>query len=372
MIRTIFLLLILAHALIHLLGFVKDLNIASIPQLTGKTIIPISGATPKVMGVLWLLAFALLAVAGTLFLFYNKAWWMWGIAGVVLSQLLVIMYWTDAKAGTLPNLIMLPAILVAWGGWNFDRMAGAETQALLAGAIPEKREVVAPAMLEPLPGAVRLWLEKSGVVGKEKIYTVRLQQKGLLRRTPEENWMKTKATQFFTTEKPGFTWNADVRMSPILSFSGLDKYRDGEGNMLIKALSLLPVVDASGPELDQGTLLRYLGEICWFPSAALCPYISWEAVDDHSARATMNYEGVSASGVFTFDESGRMLSFSAQRYLGAGEEAKLENWHIPAREWKEFDGVRVPSKGDVIWQLEDGDFNYYQWEVEDVKYNVRN
>ena len=168
MIRTLFLLLILAHAFIHLLGFAKDLKIAAIPQLTGTTIIPISGTTPKVMGVLWLLAFVLLTVAGVLFLFYNKAWWMWGAAGAVLSQLLVIMYWTDAKAGTLPNLIMLPAILVAWGGWNFDRMASAEVQSLLAGAIPEQREIVAPAMLEPLPAPVQLWLTNAGVVGKEK------------------------------------------------------------------------------------------------------------------------------------------------------------------------------------------------------------
>lgn len=369
MIRALFLFVLVMHALIHLLGFVKAWDLAPVTQLTGKTIIPLSGNLPRVLGILWLAACLLLLTAGVLFLLKNNTWWMFGAAGALLSQFLVILYWPDAKAGTLANLILLPVILVSWGSWNFNRMATREAEALRSGAIPSQTGIVAPEMLAPLPAPVAHWLTQSGVVGKEKTYTVRLEQKGLMRRTPEDKWMKTDAIQYFYPEKPGFIWIADVEMMPLLSFAGRDKYEDGKGNMLIKLLSLIPVVDATGPEIDQGTMLRYLGEICWFPSAALSPFITWEAIDSTSARATMSYAGVSASGVFTFSEDGRLLHFSAKRYMGGGADSTLEEWFVPSSEWKELNGVRVPVKGDVIWKLSTGDFNYYQWEITRIDYN---
>ena len=54
-------------------------------------------------------------------------------------------------------------------------------------------------------------------------------------------------------------------MNPLMAVVGRDKYVNGRGEMLIKILGLLPVVDARGPEMDQGTMLRYLAEMTWFP-----------------------------------------------------------------------------------------------------------
>jgi hypothetical protein len=369
MIRALLLLILVLHALIHLLGFLKAWNLAPVEQLTGKTLFPLSGSAPKAFGLLWLLACLILLAAGVLFLMKNPHWWQPGLAGILLSQFLIIVYWPDAKAGTIANLILLPIVVTAWANWSFDRMAEREAREMFSAVSTENIPVVTTEMIAGLPQPVQQWLSRSGAVGKEMAYSIRLKQQGLLRRSPEDKWMPAKANQYFTTETPGFIWQVDVQMMPLLSFNGRDKYMNGEGNMLIKLLSLVPVVDASGPELDQGTLLRFLGEICWFPSAALHPYITWEPVDSLSAKATMSYKGVTASGVFTFDEEGKMLQFKAQRYMGGGETATLEDWYIPSSEWKVFDGIQAPSKGDVIWKLKDGDFNYYQWEIIDIEYN---
>lgn len=370
MLRAAFLFIISVHALIHLLGFVKAWDIAPVQQLTGKTIIPLSGGGVRFFGALWLAACLLLLSAALMYLLKNPAWWIPGAAGVLLSQFIIIIYWPDARAGTLANIILLPVIITGWANWSFGKMAARETAAMFSESIPNQPQLVTPEMAASLPPPVARWLTASGATGKEKIYTVRLKQKGLMRQSPEKGWMKTQAVQYFSTGKPGFIWNARVEMMPLLTLAGRDKYADGKGNMLIKALGLLPVVDATGPEIDQGTMLRYLGEMIWFPSAALEPYIAWEPIDSVSAKATMNYGGVTASGVFTFDEEGRMLSFSAKRYMGGDEGSALEDWYIPASGWKEFNGIRVPSKGDVIWKLKDGDFNYYQWEIEAIEYNI--
>jgi hypothetical protein len=140
--------------------------------------------------------------------------------------------------------------------------------------------------------------------------------------------------------------------------------------MLIKAASLVSVVDATGPKIDQGTLLRFLAEIIWFPSAALSPHITWQAVDRTSARATMSYGDVSASALFAFDERGRCSGLHAKRYMGSGDAATLEEWVGTTTDWRVVRGVEIPVRGEVVWKLEAGDFSYYRWEIDDVEYDV--
>jgi len=58
------------------------------------------------------------------------------------------------------------------------------------------------------------------------------------------------------------------------------------GRVLVKVASLWPVADASGEQMDQAEMMRYPSEMIWFPAAFLAGNISFEAVDDSSARVT--------------------------------------------------------------------------------------
>jgi hypothetical protein len=189
-----------------------------------------------------------------------------------------------------------------------------------------------------------------------------------MRTTPSGKWMPVRAEQLFTPSPPAFVWLADVEMMPFAHLAGRDKYMDGKGHMLIKALSLLPVADAKGPETDQGTLLRFLAEMVWFPAAAIADYISWEGQGTNAARAVMHYGGVSASGIFYFNENGDFDSFEAERYYNREGRTSLERWHIQAKEWKELAGVRVPVHCEVTWKLKDGDFTWFKLEINDLSY----
>jgi hypothetical protein len=191
-----------------------------------------------------------------------------------------------------------------------------------------------------------------------------------MRTSPEQAWMPARAEQYFSVDPPGFVWSVDVTMFRIVPIVGRDSYSGGKGRMLIKAASLVNVVDASGDKIDQGTLLRFLGEIVWFPSAALSPHITWQAVDRTTARATLGYRGVSVSALFSFDEKGRFSTLHAQRYMGSGSAAKLEEWVVPARRWRVVKGIEIPVSGEVVWKLKTGDFSYYRWEIEDIEYDA--
>lgn len=270
--------------------------------------------------------------------------------------------------GVLVSIAILAIVVSTIANFQFNRTVNKEVNALLS-IVENKHEVIQINDLEGLPHPVQSWLKSSQVVGKEKSYAVRTKQDVTMRLKADQPWMKAKVEQYFRTDEPGFIWAVDIKAAPLIHIVGRDKYIEGRGNMLIKVLSLITVADGSGKEIDQGTLLRYLAETMWFPEAALNDYIQWEGIDSNSAKATMSYKGVTASGIFTFNEKGEPLSFVAKRYGDFDGEYRLETWSCVMTDYKEFNGRIVPSQGDLIWKLNTGDFHWYHFEVNDVEYN---
>jgi len=230
-------------------------------------------------------------------------------------------------------------------------------------------EVVTETDIEGLPEPVQKWLKNSQIIGKERIFAVRLKQKGLIRTKEGQPWMPAEAEQYFTIDEPGFIWKTKVKMAPLLYLVGRDKYYEGKGDMLIKFIALITVVDARGKEIDQGTMVRYLGETVWFPTAVLSNYIEWESIDSNSARATMSYKGVTASAVFKFNENDEVISFVCKRYMTVDDQYSLENYSVNLKDYKELDGIRIPTKGEAVWNLKTGDFSVYQCEITEIEYN---
>ena len=259
--------------------------------------------------------------------------------------------------------------LTAAAARRFQHRIDGEARALLAAAGSADARPVEARELEKLPLPVRRWLEVSGAVGRPHATTVRLEQSGEFRMGPDKPWMPVAAEQYFSVDPPGFVWSVKSRMMGVLPIAGRDRYADGRGHMLIKLASLLTVADGAGPEIDQGALVRYLTETVWFPSAALRDTISWEAIDARSARATMRHAGIVATAVFAFDERGRVASLAAERFMSAEGGARLEKWFIPVTEWRTVRGIEVPVRGNAVWKLAGGDFDYFRWEISDVEVN---
>jgi len=230
--------------------------------------------------------------------------------------------------------------------------------------------VITEADIAGLPEPVRRNLQFTRIIGKQKIITVRLKQQGMLKLKPDRKWLPLAARQYFTTDPPGFVWQAKIKMNPLLWVSGQDRYSRGKGNMKMKLWSLIKFSDVSGPKLDQGTLLRFLSEIIWFPTAYISDYLTWEPVSADSAKVTMEYSGVTASALLDYDNEGRLTRFVADRYMGGNDDATLEKWTVVPREYREINGLMIPVKGDVTWNLSGGDFTWLKIEVSDINYNI--
>jgi len=358
------------HAAIHVLGLLKWGRLAQVPQLSWRTLVPLTDPAQRVFAGLWAGAFVLLIAAAALRLLQRDVWWAPALAGIALSQALIVMTWSDAKFGTLPNVLLIVPAVAAAAHFQFSRRIDRETQAILADAAPAPvRNVITAADLARTPIPVRRWLEAAGVLGRVPVWTARLDQRGELRTAPDAAWLPATAEQYFTVVPPAFVWRVDTTMLGFLPVAGRDILAHGRGEMLIKAGSLLSIVRAADEKIDHGALLRFLGEMVWFPSAALAPYVSWEEVDHRNARATLHVGVVGASAVFHFDDAGRVLGLDAERYLGGGAAAELTPWSVTCSEWGRFQGIQVPVRGEVRWILPSGPFSYYRWEVLNLEFD---
>lgn len=363
MLKILFILLVSIHGLIHLIGFIK----AFYPERLQS--FPLS--IPKAQGLLWLTAFLLFAISLGSYLMQIHSWWMWATGAIILSQILIIGSWKEARWGTLLNILLLIFCLSGWGTWQFDRKVAHETKSFLSESNTGEALLTQQA-LSDLPSIVQNWLKQSQVLEKPSTYRVHLWQEGKMRLQPGGDWLKATSDQWFSTDPPGFIWNADVGSGTLMEFSGRDFFQKGTGNMLIKLYGVMGIVNASGPMIDEGVAIRYLAEIIWFPSAAISPYIQWEEVNDQEVLAYFTYENLKVSGHFYFSREGKVIRFEALRFNE--QTKKREKWvvDIDPTQYATFEGRYIPTKAKVSWFLDKGLFTWYFLTVKNAVYNSEN
>jgi hypothetical protein len=267
---------------------------------------------------------------------------------------------------------LLAAAAVAAFGYGlrtFDRLVARDRRTLLDRSRPSHPRVVTEAMLDDLPPPAQRFLRRCGVVGRPLVGTVRVHQVGRIRPNASMEWLPLEADQWYSVEPPGFVWDATVRIAGVPAVRGRDEYVDARGRMLIKAGGLVSVVDAEGPEMDQASLVRYLSEMPWFPSAFLRDRVSWEAVDDDTVRVSISDGPLTATGTLSIDPDGRLLEFRAQRARQVDGGFERSTWSAPTLGYGTFEGLELPAHGSAIWKLPDGDMPYVDITLTEVEYD---
>ncbi|TVP87253.1 MAG: hypothetical protein EA344_02075 [Alkalicoccus sp.] len=269
-------------------------------------------------------------------------------------------------------IVAAAAALFGFAGRRFHRETIREIKELLTYEPAPREWIVTEEQTEELPEPVQHWLKKSGMTGRPNIHTAALKQEGSMRLKPEqEKSFPAAAEQFITTDYPSFIWSVKMKMQPGFSVAGRDWYRFGQGEMIIKAASVFPIVTVrNNKKANQSTLQRYLLEMAWYPSAALSPFVSWKAVDDYTATAVMSYCGCTGEGTFHFSEAGELVRLSAYRFRDKDDEEPTE-WTADALEYMEVDGIRMPYRIAVSWMLPEGKFTWYTFAVTDIRLNDR-
>jgi hypothetical protein len=126
--------------------------------------------------------------------------------------------------------------------------------------------------------------------------------------------------------------------------------------------------------MDKASLVTFLSECLIIPNAALQDFITWEEIDDLHAKATISYYGRTASGIFTFNENGEMLSFTTNDREATTVDGVSKNvkWSVVLSEYKETEGIKKPTVFQAIWHYDDGDLLYFDGKDVMIEFNPKN
>lgn len=361
---TLLTLLLVIHGAVHLVGVAKAFG-----RLGGDALsLPVS----QPVGSLWLIVALLFLVSAGLRLAAPERWWIVALPALVLSQVLIVGAWSDAKAGTLVNLLIAVPLVVTVVNQRPSSLSSQFHRDVAtcrpAGDVP----VVTAADLAPLPAPLRRYLERTGCVGQPRVATLRARFRGHLRNGNTGPWMAVGVEQVSDLTVPAryFFLRAALYGLPVI---GYHRYAAGTATMDIRAFGLVPVVTSRGAAMDQSETVTYVNDLCLLaPAALLDADVVWQPRDAHTVAGRFTVAGRTVSAVLTFDEQGDLETFtSGDRFQSAdGKTHRQLPWSTPVRRYGQFGPLRLPVEVDAVWQNPDGPFPYARFTLVDLAYDV--
>jgi hypothetical protein len=369
--RWITVIVLTGHGLIHLLGAAKGLGLGEVDQL-GE---PIGPAT----GVLWLVACLLLLVTATLLATGAPTWW-WALAGcaALVSQWAIATSWSDAKVGSVVNLLLLLGAAYAFaavGPFSYHAQWLHHATRALSDAEPAG-SAVTEADLLTLPEPLAAYVRRSGALGRPRVTTLRADIHGRIRSGPDAEWMPFTGTQvnsFGDHLERAFIIDATRSGLPV---TVVHLYDHGIATMRARVLSVATVMDAAGPEMNRGETVTVFNDLVVLaPGAIVGAPVQWTAVDAEHVEGVLTVGDQSVTAVLTFSPEHDLIDFlSHDRYRASADGTSFvrQDWSTPVGTYQAKGGYRVPTVGEGRWSAPapEGPFTYVEFHLDDVHYNV--
>jgi len=226
--------------------------------------------------------------------------------------------------------------------------------------------------LEGLPAPVQRYFQAVLKEGQPLVAAVNVEHTGTFNMSETgEQWKPFKSTQRVITQRPGFVWDARIRMAPAMTVHVHDAYIAGDGILSAKLFGLLTVMEQpSTPELAQGELMRFFAEGAWYPTALLPSQgVVWEAIDDTQASATLTDGTTTVKLVFQFDDQGLISTVRSDgRYREVDGMQVATPWQGRFWDYELRDGMLIPLEGEVAWLLQEGLKPYWRGRIQRIEY----
>lgn len=214
----------------------------------------------------------------------------------------------------------------------------------------------------PLPELVRAYAERALRTAPRAAEVIRLTQAGEMVLTPGGRPRAFTATEEFAVDRVAFGWRARFPMLGPISPRVVDSYDGTDGRLEVRLLGL-PLQRRRGPQLAQGEAYRYLAEIAWVPQAILANrQLTWHELDERTVEVATEVQGERISVRLTFNITGEIAQTVAERPRLEADNA-VTRWIGEYAEYERLEGVLVPTRGEVRWELSDGPFTYWRGTV---------
>ena len=211
----------------------------------------------------------------------------------------------------------------------------------------DSEKVFSSEMVEGLPAVAQRYLLHAIKPGTPLARRVELKMSGMLKPKEDAPWMPLQADQILTPGR-GFIWKAKAKAAGPVFMSVTDHYAAGEGRMRVALLGLLPMVNASNPDIAKSGAGRLMGEYVWLPAAFLPQYGAvWQEVDSLHVKVTLTVDDLTTTLTLHIDEQGRLKEVVLPRWKDDVKE--FVPFGVVIEEEQEFDGYTIPSQLHGGW-----------------------
>lgn len=225
-----------------------------------------------------------------------------------------------------------------------------------------------------LPIAIQRYIENCGYIGTQKMSYLKLEYHNVdFSQGKDRPTLKIDYTQYNFINEPCRMALIDSSMFGI-PFEGYDYYQNGTGGMKGVIAKAITLFDQTGADMDKACLATFLAESLFAPTILLQDYITFEEINNFEVRATINYKGQMASGIFTFNEQYEMISFTTNDRAVAGTDGSMEYvpWSAICNDYQfSQNGIKYPTKFQAVWNYPYEDFVYFDGLISEVSYGYK-
>lgn len=362
MLKIFFLIVLFIHGMIHILGFLKAYQLAEINQLTQNI--------SKPMGMLWLIALILFFAAAIQLVSNHHLWWITALAAVILSEVLIILFWQDAKFGTIANIIILLAVIAGYGFWSFENIFKSDLAVSLETSSKIEKNLLTKKDIEHLPLPVQKYLRYAGVINKEKVNNVRIVFDVEMREKGKD-WFKATSVQYNFYDEPTRLFFMKAKMFGM-TVPGYHRYVEANATMDIRLFGLFPIIKQSGDVMNKTETVTLFNDMCLMvPATLIDKRIQWEPINSLTTKAVFTNRGISISAILYFNEAGQLINFTSDDRTAISD-MKQYRFSTPVAGYENLNGINVMSGGEAIWHYPDGEFVYGKFKLKSIQYNISN
>jgi hypothetical protein len=211
--------------------------------------------------------------------------------------------------------------------------------------------VFSEAMVADMPAPAKRFFLHTIQPGTSLARVATIEMSGEIKVNDQMGWSPFTAHQVLAAGR-GFLWEARVRMRGML-VTGSDYYLNNQGRMRIAPLGLIPVVNASNPDIARAARARVVAELLWWlPSSFfLTEGARVEPYDDDRFVIVYPLDGEESRMLLTVDSEGRLIEGVLLRWGNQTESGDFD--YIPfggkVEGEQTFDGYNIASRASVGW-----------------------
>lgn len=275
------------------------------------------------------------------------------------------------------GILLVLAVVIyifAYTSNSLKRTYEKELEAALKKEESVESEILTQDDIEHLPKPVQDFLIHVGAVGREKVHSFKAVADGEIKMNRDSNWAKIEIEQNnFIGKELIRLFYLRMKVFGVPTYA-LHSYTDKNASMVGKIAGLFTIINARGNEMRISDTVTLLNDMCLFaPATLIDKRISWEQIDNMTVKATFKTEYATVTATLYFNEKHELINFTSEDryYTGSDDNYQKVKWSTPFGNYKEINGLLLPSYGEAVWNLPDGDYSYCKFQnIKSIVYNV--